>query len=115
LRKACFHEFRTVCPDEPSPEQIEAWETAREGSSRLSWKPYMHDPNLPHLLRRLKTLPTLIVWGREDAIVPVSVGEVYQASIQGSRLTLLDSCGHRPELEVPDDLAELVRQFFSDL
>ena len=111
---AATPEFQTVCPDQPTPEQVEAWETAREGSSRLAWKPYMHDPNLPHLLRRLKTLPTLIVWGREDAVVPVSVGEVYHASIQGSRLTLLDNCGHRPELEVPEELAELVRQFLSD-
>ena len=32
-------EFKQVCPDDPSPEQSEAWEIAREESCRLGWKP----------------------------------------------------------------------------
>ena len=34
----------------------------------------MHYPALPHLLRRLRRVPTLIVWGRQDAIVPLERG-----------------------------------------
>lgn len=105
-------EFQAVCPDEPTPELVEAWETAREEACRLSWRPYMHDRSLPHRLGRLKNLPSLIVWGRNDAIVPPSAGEVYNNSIAGSRLVTLENCGHRPDVEKPDELATLLREFF---
>jgi pimeloyl-ACP methyl ester carboxylesterase len=107
-------EFRQVCPDDPTREQVEAWELAREEACRLSWRPYMYYPALPHLLRRLKGLPTLIVWGKQDAIVPLSAGEVYRESIQGSRLVVLDNCGHHPEIERSDEFVRLVREFVSD-
>jgi len=106
-------EFKQVCPDEPTPEQAEAWEVAREEACRLSWRPYMHYPALPQLLRRVKHLPTLIVWGRQDPIVPLSAAEVYHQSIKGSRLAVLDNCGHQPEIEKPDEFARLVQAFLS--
>jgi pimeloyl-ACP methyl ester carboxylesterase len=106
-------EFPQVCPETPTPEQIEAWEMAREEACRLGWRPYMHYPSLPHLLRRLRKLTTLIVWGRQDAIVPLSVAEVYHASIPGSRLVILDNCGHHPEIEQPDEFVQQVQAFLA--
>lgn len=114
LNPASTQEFQKVCPDDATPEQVETWEVAREEACRLSWKPYMHDPALPHLLRRLRKLPTLIVWGKQDPIVPLSVAEVYQASIKGARLAVLDNCGHRPEIEKSDGFVRLAREFLSD-
>jgi len=105
-------EFQTVCPDEPTPEQVEAWETAREEACRLTWRPYMHDRSLPQRLGRLKNLPSLIVWGQNDAVVPPSAGEVYSASIAGSRLVTLENCGHRSDVEKTAELAALLRDFF---
>ena len=106
-------EFQTVCPDDASTEQVEAWEVAREEACRLGWRPYMYYAALPHLLQRLKNLPTLIVWGRQDAIVPISAGELYHESIPGSRLVVLEDCGHRPELEKTGEFVELVDNFLS--
>ena len=108
-------EFQQVCPDDASPEQVEAWELAREEASRLGWRPYMHDPALPYLLRRLKGLPTLVVWGKQDQIVPFSAAEVYHDSIEGSRLAPLEGCGHCPEIEKPDEFVQLVHGFLSEL
>ena len=105
-------EFGRVCPEEPSAELVELWETAREEACRLAWRPYMHDRSLPHRLGRLKDLPSLIVWGREDAVVPFSAGEVYQRAIAGSRLVALEGCGHRIDAERPGELAGLLRGFF---
>jgi len=113
LDPAKAEEFQRLCPSEPSPERVEAWEVAREEACRLAWRPYMYDPALPHLLRRVKELPTLIVWGREDGIVPLSAGEVYHQSIDGSTLTVLEDCGHRPEIEKPTELVDLVHRFLS--
>ena len=106
-------EFQQICPDEASPEQVEAWEVAREGASRLAWKPYMYDPSLPNLLHRVKNLPTQIIWGKQDGILPLSAVESYQQAISGSKLSVLDDCGHHPEIEKPDEFIDLVRQFLS--
>ena len=106
-------EFGEVCPEEPSAELNEAWAVAREEACRLSWRPYMHNLAMPNLVRRLKRVPTQIIWGREDSIVPVSAGQVYHDSIPGSRLDILDGCGHRPELEKTDEFLSLVKGFLA--
>ena len=107
-------EFESICPAEPTPEQVENWEVAREQACRLTWRPYMHYRALPHLLRRLKTLPTQIIWGRENPIVPISAAQVYHESIPGSELAIIDNCGHRPEIERPDEFVDLVKGFLAD-
>ncbi len=106
-------EFQTVCPDEPAPELAEQWETAKEEACRLTWRPYMHDRSLPHRLGRLRNLPSLILWGRNDEVVPPSAGEVYNASIAGSRLVTLENCGHRMDVEKPAEMARHLREFFA--
>jgi len=106
-------EFATICPEEASPEQVELWECAREESARLAWRPYMYHPALPHLLGRLKDLPTLVVWGDQDPVIPVSAGEAYQQAIQGARLEIIPGCGHHPELEKTSEFVGLVRDFFA--
>ena len=105
-------EFQTICPDEPTPEQMEQWETAREEACRLTWRPYMYDRSLPNRLGRLKNMPSLIVWGRNDEVVPPSAGEVYNACIAGSQLVTLENCGHRSDIEKPGELATLLREVF---
>ena len=116
---ACFHdpegttEFREICPEMAAPEQAQAWEIAREEACRLGWRPYMYYPGLPNLLARLKDLPTMVVWGKEDEFVPLSAGQVYHNSIPGSRLEVLDNCGHMPQVEKTEEFLGLVRQFFA--
>ena len=106
-------EFKKICPDDPTPDQIETWEIAREESCRLAWKPYMYYPGLPNLLRRIKSLPTLIVWGDQDSIVPLSVGKIYNESIHRSELKIIENCGHQPEIEKPREFVEILKDFFS--
>ena len=38
--------------------------------------------------------PTLIVWGSQDHLIPLEVGETLHQSIAGSTLTVLPGCGH---------------------
>jgi pimeloyl-ACP methyl ester carboxylesterase len=44
-------------------------------------------------------VPTLIVWGREDLLVPLNSGNMLAQDIAGSELLVLDHCGHVPMLE----------------
>ena len=107
-------EYQELYGADPTPEQTEKWEVAREMASRLSWRPFMHSPSLPYRLRRLRGLPTLLAWGRQDAIVPLSAAEAYQASIPGAELVVFDACGHRPEIEQADAFVQRVLAFLGD-
>jgi pimeloyl-ACP methyl ester carboxylesterase len=44
-------------------------------------------------------VPTLIIWGREDALTPLAEGKLLAAEIAGSELVILDNCGHIPQFE----------------
>ncbi len=44
-------------------------------------------------------VPTLVVWGREDALVPLASGEQYAKDIAGAQLVVFDHCGHVPQVE----------------
>ena len=94
----------------PTPEQQDLQIRNREMAARLTWKPYMFNPRLPHFLPRVTT-PTLIVWGRQDQIVPLVCGEQYERLLPNARLRVLENCGHSPPIEKPDELVELVLDF----
>jgi pimeloyl-ACP methyl ester carboxylesterase len=103
-------EYRELFGRKPSPEERELHAQNQETAVRYCWKPYMYDRSLPWLLPRLR-VPTLIVWGREDQIVPLACGELYRQAIPGSRLTVIDQCGHYPHLEKPDEFSRRVSEF----
>jgi pimeloyl-ACP methyl ester carboxylesterase len=62
---------------------------------RLAYRPRYHNPNLAKWLHRI-TVPTLLVWGDKDGLVPVRFGESYRAAIPGARLVVLENAGHAP-------------------
>ncbi len=110
---AATPEFAALYGGEETTDQFEAWEDARAESARLAWKPYMHNPSLPHLLEGVQGLSTLIVCGRDDKIVPISAGEAYHRAITGSELLVFDDCGHRPEIERTAEFVSRVRGFLA--
>ncbi len=94
----------------PTPAEAEIAERNREMTARLTWKPYMHDPRLAHFLPRV-TNQALLLWGREDRIVPVECGEQYRRLLPNASLSVLEGCGHLPPIEQPDTVAQLVIDF----
>ncbi len=97
----------------PEYDQLEAWESDREMTSRVAWKPYMYNPTLPRLLAGV-SLPALIVWGDRDAIVPVECGELYREALPGATLQRIAGCGHAVDLEQPAALASQVSAFLRE-
>ena len=94
----------------PTPAELEIATRNREMTARLTWKPYMYNPRLERFLPRV-TNPALLIWGREDRIVPVVCGEQYRKLLPRARLVVLDGCGHLPPIEQPDAVARLVVDF----
>ncbi|HJY82063.1 MAG TPA: alpha/beta hydrolase [Candidatus Binatia bacterium] len=105
-------ERERLFPTNPTPEQIELREDCIIMASRLGWKPYMHNPRLLYRLRRIK-LPTLIVWGKQDGLVPLRHGEVYHQAIGGSQFRVIDRCGHAPQFERPAEFVAIVEEFLT--
>jgi len=103
-------EYEQLYGRDPTPEEQDLMARNREMAARIAWKPYMHDPRLPALLRRLR-LPTLIIWGQQDAIIPVNCGAIYQQNIRGSRSVIMDRCGHLPQEEKPQEFVNIVAEF----
>jgi len=58
--------------------------------------------------------PTLILWGREDRLIPLNFAERFHKEITGSRLRVIDSCGHMPQVECPKEFVTAVLDFLSD-
>lgn len=55
--------------------------------------------------------PTLVVWGEEDALIPVEAGRRAAGRIPGARFKSLPACGHLPMEECPEPLLEAVLGF----
>lgn len=55
--------------------------------------------------------PTLIIWGRQDELIPESVAEKMHDGIAGSKLVVFDQCGHVPQLEKAADFNQAVLEF----
>ncbi len=107
-------EFGTMYGGEVTPEQFELFEAARGETSRLGWEPFMFDPSLPFHLRGLGDLPTMVIWGDADLIVPRGAIDAYAAAIPGARIEILPGIGHRPEIEAVDQFVECVADFLGD-
>lgn len=67
-------------------------------------------PFLDERIRSLKT-PTLIIWGRQDRIIPLEFGERFHKAISGSKLVVFENTGHMPQMERPKEFARAVKGF----
>ena len=61
----------------------------------------------------LITQPTLVLWGDNDAEVPLRFGEQLHDVIEGARLIVFRDCGHLPHEESPQAFIEVVSDFSS--
>lgn len=102
----------TMFPDRSAPlgEELLRYQSLTL-AARIGWTPpYLYNRKLRSRLRRI-TVPTLIVWGREDRFVPLAHAHAYHEGIAGSELSLLDGAGHSPWLEAPEVCVRLVTTF----
>ena len=58
-------------------------------------------------------VPTLLVWGSRDRMIPASHAITAQKSIPNCRVELFDKAGHFPHLDDPDRFADLLRDFIA--
>jgi pimeloyl-ACP methyl ester carboxylesterase len=61
-----------------------------------------------------EALPSLLIWGSADPVIPVEHGRAAHELMPGSRLELLEGVGHFPQLERPHHFAELLAGFIAE-
>jgi pimeloyl-ACP methyl ester carboxylesterase len=59
-------------------------------------------------------IPSLIIWGRRDRLIPVAHGEFAHGEMPGSRLDIFEEAGHFPHLDEPVRFAAALRDFLDD-
>lgn len=68
-----------------------------------------------HRLADLVNCPALVVWGEDDALIPVGWGEELARRLSRGELVRIPHCGHFPEEERPAELIAAVREFLEQL
>lgn len=89
------------------PEDVDISLKNRHTTARLAWEPRLHDPYLPKWLHRID-VPVKIVWGRQDRILPVAFADVYRKLLPKADISIIESCGHLPHAEKPDEFVEII-------
>jgi pimeloyl-ACP methyl ester carboxylesterase len=60
-------------------------------------------------------IPTLIIWGANDPVIPLDHAHRFHTDITGSELRVLEDTGHVPHEERPDVVADLISTFVARL
>jgi pimeloyl-ACP methyl ester carboxylesterase len=82
----------------------------RFAAARVAWQPRLYDPHLAKWLHRID-VPTLVVWGAEDAILPVAIQAEYVRLIPGAVAATFAHCGHIPLVEQTDAVIARIEAF----
>jgi pimeloyl-ACP methyl ester carboxylesterase len=100
-------------PDKVTPEMIDRAValTQREGNRRAFIDRFsQRQPGPPARLAEIK-VPTLILWGGRDRLVPIDAARILNREIAGSTLIVFDDLGHAPEEEDPARTVAAVKRF----
>ena len=93
--------------------------TLREGNRRALVQRFQAQAvdlqSVPNNAARLRALrvPTLLIWGARDRLIPPALGERFKSDIAGSRLVVLDGLGHVPQEEDAAASVAPVKAFLS--
>lgn len=79
-------------------------------SSVISFK---HWPAITQRLH-LISIPALVIWGREDTMIPINFSDDYVSNLKNCKFVVMEECGHRPHVEEPGKLVEIITRFLGN-
>lgn len=74
------------------------------------------ESDLRHLrraVRYISGIPTLVIWGDKDPIIPIHSGYKLNDNFKNSRLVVMNGIGHLPYEEAPDEFNEILLEFLN--
>ncbi len=110
--------FDSATLDEATVDEIEVRATSEPArrAARKSLRAIFHfSKHLQQFHARLSGLTprTLVVWGKNDLVLPSKDTDVVRRVLPRARIEVLDRCGHFPHIEQPAALSKLVLDFLS--
>ena len=58
--------------------------------------------------------PLLLLWGREDPLIPVAHAEAVLKRVSGAKLHVFERAGHWPHVEHPEEFTRILIDFLTD-
>ena len=99
-------------PQTMTDDELQIFASDRIAHGLYTWEPFMHNPKLPYRLHRIG-IPTLLIWGEGDQVVPPSYGEAFRNMIPGAGMVVIPDAGHSPHVEQPEAFVKYFVDFAS--
>jgi 2-hydroxy-6-oxonona-2,4-dienedioate hydrolase len=64
-------------------------------------------------LKSIEDIPTLIIWGKSDNLIPIEHSEPFKQVLKNYRVEMIEDAGHAPFAEKPAITCELLHSFLS--
>lgn len=112
---ACFDNplaAMPLMPLEMNTEYLLRMYSERTTLASLAWNPNF-DPKLERRLADLKC-PTLVLWGKNDRLIPPIYGETFHRVIANSQLAMIEGTGHMPMFEKHEEWSNVISTFLSE-
>jgi pimeloyl-ACP methyl ester carboxylesterase len=112
LTRKLFHDpqLAKAVPKPATEDEVMLALKNRLTTAKLGRSQRMHNPQLRKWLHRIK-VPTQIIWGDDDQILPTAHGAAYRDLIPSSSLEIMAQCGHLPHVEKAQEFAQKVVNF----
>jgi pimeloyl-ACP methyl ester carboxylesterase len=101
---------RASVPTERIDHYYEVFNTPSARNSALSTLRATLDARTVEVKLSQLSVPTLVIWGRDDALYPAAFGQRLAKEIRGAGFRLMDT-GHTPLEEAPEELALNIRRY----
>jgi pimeloyl-ACP methyl ester carboxylesterase len=85
----------------------------RIASARYGWQPRFFNPRLERWLHRID-VPTHIIWGEADRIIPPVYADAFHRLIPGSRVSMIARAGHLSHIEREAEVAGVMQTFLQN-
>ena len=60
------------------------------------------------------SIPSCIIWGKNDIVTPPDVGELFHEKLPDSDLFWIDECGHAPMMEHPEEFNKILASWYDE-
>ena len=111
LRKA-YYDDEKIC-DDAVAQYADAMDLPGGRHALIETAKQMIPKDIQDLCSEYRSInvPTLIMWGRNDEIVPLEVGRQLNEAIPNSQLVIIEKCGHIPHEEKPEEAITAILKF----
>jgi pimeloyl-ACP methyl ester carboxylesterase len=103
-----FDALKKDLPEKPDVDFVAARYREATSFARLFWE-HPTDPKFPRHLHRV-TMPTLIVWGDEDKLIPVQQAQNWRNLIPNAEVMIVKSAGHIVHRDKPE-IVDVIGKF----